>query len=75
MKQQNASLDWIKHMLYLQDFPTHVSIIKVDYGFARMSKSLLIQPGSVVNVPVKLSRTNKNTTVLLAPSKNQNKTG
>ena len=75
MKQQNACLDWRTHMLYLQDFSTHVGIIKVDYGFARMSRSLLIQPGSVVNVPVKLSRTNKNTTVLLEPLNNQNKTG
>lgn len=73
MKPQKACIDCGTRTLYLQEFSTHVNIINVNNGLARVSKTMLIEPHCLVNITIKLSRTKQNETMLLEPSGNTQK--
>ena len=62
MKKQKACIDWGTKTLYLQEFSTYVNIINVSNGLARVSKTITVQPNGFANIPIKLSRTQKNHT-------------
>ena len=70
MEKQKACIDWDTKTLYLQEFSTYVNIINVSNGLARVSKTITVQPNGFANIPIKLSRTQKNHTVLLEPTGN-----
>lgn len=73
MEKQKACIDWGTKTLYLQEFSTYVNIINVSNGLARVSKTITVQPNGFANIPIKLSRTQKNHTVLLEPNGNTQK--
>ena len=65
--QQKAHLDWPSRKLYLQEFLTHTNVIKIKQGLARTRSFVNIKCHTMVNVPVRLSHTVSNQTVLLEP--------
>lgn len=73
MEKQKACIDWSTKTLYLQEFSTYVNIINVSNGLARVSKTITVQPNGFANIPIKLSRTQKNHTMLLEPTGNTQK--
>lgn len=73
MKQQKTCIDCGTRTLYLREFSTHVNIINVNNGLARVSKTMVIEPHCLANIPMKLSRTKRNETVLLELNGNSQK--
>lgn len=67
MEKQKACIDWGTRSLYLQEGSTHVNLINIGQGVARVVKTVNIPPNCFANIPVKISRTETNETILLEP--------
>lgn len=67
MEKQKACIDWGTKSLYLQECSTHVNLMNIGQGVARVVKTVNIPPNCFANIPVKILRTEINETILLEP--------
>ncbi|VDH98642.1 Hypothetical predicted protein [Mytilus galloprovincialis] len=68
LAKNRACIDWETNSLFLKDRSININFTEQPPGYARVSVKTVLSPNSVRNVPVKLSRTNKNELVLLEPT-------